>query len=192
MRRALWIIGIVALAAVIGIGISQAGGPTSEKTPSGNAKLDQSALAGSPAPLAGLHQAANEIRPSSLEGYQAQLRSLRGYPVVVNAWASWCGPCKIEFPVFRKVATQLGKKVAFVGLNVSDNVDEAKAFLKRQPVPYPSLEDGSARIVQKAGAAGGLPTTIFYDKQGKRAYIHQGNYRSAEQLIRDIKRYTGA
>ena len=185
-------IGIAALAGILAIGISQAGGPEKHTSAGTTATVDQSALAGSPPALAGLHQAANEIRPATQASYTRQLEALHGYPVVVNAWASWCGPCKLEFPIFRKAATTLGKQVAFFGLNVSDNRGEAQSFLRREPVPYPSLEDGNARIIQKAGGAGGLPTTIFYDRQGKRAYIHQGNYRDEQQLIRDIKRYTGA
>ena len=190
MRRALWILGAVALAAVLAVGISQSGGGES-KPASTSAAVDKTALEGAPAPLAALHESAGKVEPADTTAYAAKLRELRGYPVVVNAWASWCGPCKLEFPIFRDTATQLGKRVAFLGLNVSDNRQDAQAFLRRQPVPYPHLEDGDARIIQKAGGAGGLPTTIFYDSSGKRAYIHQGGYRSARDLLRDVKRYTG-
>lgn len=181
----------MALVVVLAIGISQSGGKDAEPA-STSTTLDTKALEGAPAPLAALHEAAGTIKPSDTKRYDEQLRELRGYPVVVNAWASWCGPCKLEFPFFRDAATRLGKRVAFLGLNVSDNRQDALAFLRKQPVPYPHLEDGDARIVQKAGAAGGLPTTIFYDKDGKRAFIHQGGYRSERDLLRDIKRYAGA
>jgi thiol-disulfide isomerase/thioredoxin len=190
MRRALWILGAVALVAVLAVGISQSGGGEAEPA-STTAAVDTTALEGAPAPLAELHEKAGTIEPATIPSYRKQLRDLRGYPVVVNAWASWCGPCKLEFPFFRSVATQEGKRVAFLGVNVSDNRQDAQAFLKKQPVPYPHLEDGDARIVQKAGAAGGLPTTIFYDENGKRAFIHQGGYRSERDLLRDIERYTG-
>ena len=190
MRRALWILGAAALVAVLAIGISQAGGGDAEPVTT-QPTADLSALEGAPAPLARLHEDAGTIRPADTKRFDAQLRELRGYPVVVNAWASWCGPCKLEFPFFRDAATRLGKRVAFLGLNVSDNREDALAFLRKQPVPYPHLEDGDARIVQKTGAAGGLPTTIFYDERGERAFIHQGGYRSARDLLRDIERYTG-
>jgi thiol-disulfide isomerase/thioredoxin len=189
MRRALWILGVAALAAVLAIGISQAGGGDAEP-PATTATADTSALEGAPAPLAALHAKAGEITPADTKSYEQQLEELRGYPVVVNAWASWCGPCKLEFPFFRDAATRTGKKVAFLGLNVSDNREDALAFLKKQPVPYPHLEDGDSRIVQKTGAAGGLPTTIFYDADGKRAFIHQGGYTSERDLLEDIERYT--
>ena len=190
MRRALWILGAAVLAAVLAIGISQSGGGEAEPA-STTAAVDVAALEGAPAPLAKLHETAGKIEPATTDTYDERLRELRGYPVVVNAWASWCGPCKLEFPIFRDASTRLGKRVAFLGLNVSDNRQDALAFLRKQPVPYPHLEDGDSRIVQKAGGAGGLPATIFYDKSGKRAFIHQGGYRSERDLLRDIERYTG-
>ena len=190
MRRALWILGALALAAALAIGISQAGGGDDEPA-AAPATTDMTSLAGAPAPLATLHRAAGEITPADTDRYARQLRELRGYPVVVNAWASWCGPCKLEFPFFRAAATRLGKRVAFIGLNVSDNRGDAKAFLAKQPVPYPHLEDGDGRIVQRTGAAGGLPATVFYDKDGRRAFIHQGGYRSERDLLDDIERYVG-
>jgi cytochrome c biogenesis protein CcmG/thiol:disulfide interchange protein DsbE len=192
MRRALWILAAAALVAVLAIGLTQAGGKDAAPE-AGAPTLDQSTreLRGAPPALAELHDTAGEIRPADAKAYEAQLRALRGYPVVVNAWASWCGPCKLEFPFFRRAATRLGKRVAFLGLNVSDNREDALTFLGKQPVPYPHLEDGDARIVQRAGAAGGLPTTIFYDAKGERAYIHQGGYRDEADLLRDIERYTG-
>ena len=190
MRRALWILGAVALVIVLVIGVSQSGGGEAEPA-STTAAVDTAALEGAPPPLAALHEEAGTIKPANTKSYEAQLRELRGYPVVVNAWASWCGPCKLEFPFFRDAGTRRGKEVAFLGLNVSDNREDAMAFLDKQPVPYPHLEDGDARIVQQTGAAGGLPTTIFYDEQGERAFIHQGGYRSERDLLRDIERYTG-
>ena len=194
MRRALWILAAAALAAVLAIGLTQAGGSDPSPAPGTDApslERAEEALKGAPAPLAALHRDAGEIRPADVDAYDAQLRDLRGYPVVVNAWASWCGPCKLEFPFFREASTRLGKRVAFLGLNVSDNREDALGFLKKQPVPYPHLEDGDARIVQRAGAAGGLPTTIFYDAKGKRAFIHQGGYRDEADLLADILRHTG-
>ena len=194
MRRALWILAAAGLVAVLAIGLTQAGGSASPSDGGTAPSLAgaEKALAGAPAPLAALHERAGTIEPATVKTYERQLEDLRGYPVVVNAWASWCGPCKLEFPVFRRVSTRLGKRVAFLGLDVSDNRQDALAFLRKQPVPYPHLEDGDARIMQQAGGAGGLPTTFFYDAKGERAYIHQGGYTDEADLLRDIERYTGA
>ena len=96
------------------------------------------ALAGAPAPLAALHRQANELLPGGVEAYEKRISQLRGYPVVVNVWASWCGPCRQEFPVLQKLSARYGKKVAFLGLNSEDSDDAATTFLREEPVPYPS------------------------------------------------------
>ena len=194
MRRALWILAGIGLVAVLVLGFTQAGTDTPAEPTRAEPTLDQAMrdLAGAPAPLAALHRRANEITDGDVAAYKAELRRLRGYPVVVNAWASWCGPCKLEFPVFQRVSTKLGKEVAFLGLDVADNRQDAEAFLKKVPVPYPHLEDADSRIVQSAGAPGGLPATIYYDETGKRAFIHQGGYTTEADLLEDIERYTGA
>jgi thiol-disulfide isomerase/thioredoxin len=193
MRRAAWIAAAVALVAVLAIGLTQAGqdDPSPAPASAGSFDLDESlrSLEGSPPPLAALHDRANEIIDADADAYFSELARLKGHPVVVNAWASWCGPCKLEFPVFQRVSTEMGKEVAFLGLNVSDNRQDAEAYLKKTPVPYPHLEDKDSRIVQKAGARGGLPTTIYYDRSGERSFIHQGGYTEDADLIEDIRRH---
>jgi cytochrome c biogenesis protein CcmG, thiol:disulfide interchange protein DsbE len=194
MRRTLWIIAAVALVAVLVIGLVQAGGESTTETPRSSFSLDQAMqqLEGAPAPLAALHDQANRITPADVDAYEEQLRELRGHPVVVNAWAAWCGPCKLEYPIFQRVSTRLGKRVAFLGLDVADNRAAAERFLARTPVPYPHLFDPDSRIVQAACAPGGLPATIFYDADGERTFIHQGGYTEEADLLRDIERHTGA
>jgi thiol-disulfide isomerase/thioredoxin len=180
--------------AVLVIGLTQAGGNNhapAAKPPASLADAERQ-LAGAPAPLAALHRQAATIKAGGRKAFDAQLATVKGYPVVVNAWASWCGPCKLEFPVFQRVSTDLGKRVAFLGLNVADNRGDAKAFLSRKPVPYPSFEDGDSRIAQSVGARGGLPITVFYDRKGERTFTHAGGYESVDALRRDIRRYAGA
>jgi cytochrome c biogenesis protein CcmG, thiol:disulfide interchange protein DsbE len=193
MRRAAWIAAALALVVVLVIGLTQAGQDEPSPAPSAAGAFDLDgalqSLEGAPAPLEALHGQANQISDADADAYAAQLAKLKGYPVVVNAWASWCGPCKLEFPVFQRVSTKLGKQVGFVGLNVSDNRQDAEAYLKKTPVPYPHLEDKDSRIVQKAGARGGLPTTIYYDKNGERAFVHQGGYTEDADLEEDIRKY---
>jgi cytochrome c biogenesis protein CcmG/thiol:disulfide interchange protein DsbE len=176
MRRALWIIGAVALVAVLAIGISQAGGGKDETTSSADVSVDDPGT----------------IRDADVKSFAAEVAKHKGKPVVVNGWASWCGPCKLEFPIFRTAAQKLDGQVVFLGLNVSDNREDAEAFLEKEPVPYDSFDDGDARIAQKAGASGGLPITIFYDRDGKLAFLHQGGYETEKDLRKDIERYTGA
>ena len=191
MRRAAWILAAAALVAVLVVGIVQ-GGTETEKTPEFDLAEAKRSLAGAPGPLAALHARANALEPDAdVATYEAMLRQLKGYPVVVNGWAEWCAPCKLEFPIFQQVSTKLGRRVAFFGVNIEDNRERAEAFLRKQPVPYPSLEDGDSRIAQALGVGQNLPVTVFYDREGKR-FIHQGGYSRQADLIRDIKRYAGA
>lgn len=147
------------------------------------------ALAGSPAPLASLHRQANRLLGGGQDAYEARLAKLRGYPAVVNVWASWCGPCRHEFPLFQGAAARYGKRVAFLGIDDQDSDDAARTFLREAPVPYPSYTDPDKEIAASVGADLGLPDTVFYDRRGELVHLKQGPYRDAAELRADIERY---
>jgi thiol-disulfide isomerase/thioredoxin len=149
------------------------------------------ALAGSPPKLEALHNQGNQLLGGGKDAFQARMDDLRGYPVVVNNWGSWCAPCRGEFPVFQKASTQLGKKVAFLGLDGRDNDGDARKFLKKFPLTYPSYKDPDVKIAPSIHAGGFYPTTTFFDKKGKLVYTHPGPYNSAKDLIADIHQYAG-
>jgi thiol-disulfide isomerase/thioredoxin len=121
------------------------------------------------------------------KAFEAQLRKLRGTPVVVNQWASWCGPCKFEFPFFRALAQRYRGKVAFLGVNSQDDRDSAQRFLDKNPVPYPSYFDPAVKIARvfKGGLA--WPTTAYYDSRGKLVETHAGSYASQAKLEEAIR-----
>jgi thiol-disulfide isomerase/thioredoxin len=190
--KRIWILlGVAALVAVLVVGLSQAGGggeePSRDDVPS-QAEVT-SELEGAPKELADLHAQANEILPGGAPAFEARLKELRGYPIVVNKWASWCGPCQAEFPDFQKLSVKYGKRVAFLGIDSNDNRDDANEFLDDYPVSYPSYEDPSGQIAQVIKASIAFPSTVFYDREGKLAYIKQGQYLRLEHLEQDIKRY---
>jgi cytochrome c biogenesis protein CcmG, thiol:disulfide interchange protein DsbE len=147
------------------------------------------ALAGSPAPLAALHRQADQLLPGGKDAYEARLAALHGYPAVVNVWASWCGPCRFEFPHFQHAAADYGKRVAFLGIDTQDSDDAASSFLEEAPVPYPSYTDPGKDIGNAIGASLGLPDTAFYDRSGKLVYLKQGPYSDEAELRADIERY---
>lgn len=149
-------------------------------------------LRGAPPQLAVLHDQASELLPGGNAAFERRLRALRGRPVVVNAWGSWCGPCKEEFPVFQRMAVRYGKDVAFIGLDVNDPADDARAWLDDHWVSYPSFLDPDEKISRGIGATVGLPTTVFFDRDGERAYIKPGPYRDDKALESDLQRYVGA
>lgn len=177
------ILALAAALAVAGCGASQ-GGDYGGRHPD-YAK----ALAGSPAPLAALHRQANRLLSGGAGAYEKRLATLRGFPVVVNVWASWCGPCRFEFPVFQRVAARYGRRVAFLGIDSQDANDAARTFLREDPVPYPSYGDPKRAIAESVGAKLGLPDTAFYDRSGRLVYLKQGPYSEAAALRADIERY---
>ena len=147
------------------------------------------ALAGSPAPLAALHKQGNELLEGGGDAYEKRIEALRGYPVVVNVWASWCVPCRQEFPVLQKLSARDGKEVAFLGVNSEDSDDAAATFLREVPVPYPSYTDPDKEIWDAIGGIGGFPNTAFYDRSGEQVYVHPGPYRDDSELEADVRRY---
>jgi thiol-disulfide isomerase/thioredoxin len=147
------------------------------------------ALAGSPAPLAALHAQANQLLPGGTDAYQKRIAALKGYPIVANVWASWCGPCRFEFPTLQKLAARYGRRVAFIGVNSQDSDAKAAAFLAGAPVPYPSYIDPGKGLIESLGGLGGLPDTAFYDRDGKLLSLKQGAYADESELEADVRRY---
>jgi cytochrome c biogenesis protein CcmG/thiol:disulfide interchange protein DsbE len=190
--KRIWIaVGAVALVAVLAIGLSQAktGGTGSPKSAAPSKTSVAKELAGAPAPLAKLHAQAGQLLGGGPSAFKARLAELRGHPVVVNKWASWCGPCRAEFPDFQASALKYGKRVAFLGVDGNDNHGDAVKFLAQFPVSYPSYEDPSNTVAQVFNGVAAFPTTVFYDRGGKLSYIHQGQYLTGAKLEQDILRY---
>jgi cytochrome c biogenesis protein CcmG/thiol:disulfide interchange protein DsbE len=148
-----------------------------------------SALAGSPAPLAALHAQADELISGGNDAFEQRIATLHGFPVVANVWASWCGPCRFEFPTLQKLSARYGKRVAFLGVNSRDSDAAAATFLEEAPLSYPSYTDPDGGIASSMGTAGGLPDTAFYDRGGELCFLKQGAYAEQADLEADVRRY---
>lgn len=146
------------------------------------------ALAGSPPPLAALHAQADELLPGGLEAYEKRIAALKGFPVVVNLWASWCDPCRAEFPSLQRLSARYGREVAFLGVNNEDEAAGAKTFLGEAPLSYPSYSDPDNEIGASLKKLG-LPNTAFYGPDGELCYMKYGQYGSQADLAADIHRY---
>jgi cytochrome c biogenesis protein CcmG/thiol:disulfide interchange protein DsbE len=177
---------VAALLFGLAIGVAACGGTpdATEKPP------DYKQLKGAPPALAELYANGDAVLAGDTTDVQKRLDRLHGYPVVVNAWASWCGPCREEFPLFQQASASLGTKVGFLGLDTNDVEDAAKTFLEERPLPYPSYIDAGWDLSDEfTPGVHGLPKTAFYDSSGERVFVHQGPYTSVDQLEADIKRY---
>ena len=106
------------------------------------------------------------VSAATLEGEQLSLDELEG-PVVVNFWASWCGPCAKEAPALSNVAKAYDGRVSFVGVNVKDQNAAARNFEQDFDVAYPSWEDKASTIAASFGGIGpaALPSTIVLDAE---------------------------
>lgn len=152
----------------------------------------QQQLHGSPAPLAALHDQAGLLLGSQT-ALSARIQALHGYPIVLNAWASWCQPCAQEFKLFATAGATDGQHVAFIGANTDDTAGDARAFLKQHPVSYPSYQVSTGQLHNIIGGGlEGLPTTIYIDPTGKVAYVHTGEYASQGTLDADIQQYANS
>jgi cytochrome c biogenesis protein CcmG/thiol:disulfide interchange protein DsbE len=176
---------LVLAGAILGIAACSSG----EEPRSAAAPGDAERLAGAPAPLAGLHRQGNELLDGGADAFKARLKDLRGYPVVVNKWASWCGPCRFEFPFFQRQSVKHGKRIAFLGVDSDDSDGDAREFLSEYPIPFPSYKDPHLAVATELGAVQATPATAFYDSKGELAFLHQGGYSSESKLAEDIERY---
>lgn len=141
------------------------------------------------AALTRLHSQANQLLGGGTQAFRARLAGLRGVPVVVNQWASWCGPCRYEFPFFQHLSKRYDGRVAFLGVDAKDARSDAEKFLKKRPVPYPHFYDEDASIARTFGGGRAWPTTAFFAADGKLAYTHIGAYATEAKLNQDINRY---
>ena len=112
------------------------------------------------------------------EGHGRQVRVARvvqGQGVLLNFWATWCGPCKAEIPGFVELQEKYGDTLAIVGYSVDDTADKAKAFATEYKINYPILLGEGREDVQDAyGPIWGIPASFLISKDGKVCKKHLG------------------
>lgn len=178
---------VVALAALASAVAATACGGEGEATNSAPAPDYDRALADAPPQLAALHARAGERVEGGPEAFRRQLSELEGFPVVVNKWASWCGPCRTELPFFQSQSARRGTEVAFLGVNSADGPETARGFIEEFPVPYPHFADPDEEVAEEFEGGAGFPVTAFFDSRGELAHVKRGPYASESELAHDIR-----
>lgn len=117
--------------------------------------LDTRIMVGEPAP---------DFALVDLDGREIRLADLRGRPVVINFWSTWCQPCKIEHPVLQR-APAIYPDVAFLGVLYQDDPASARRYLSRAPVQYAQLVDPGGKVSIAYGVTG-VPETFFISPEG--------------------------
>ncbi len=111
---------------------------------------------------------------SDVEGNSVSLDELSGRPIVVNFWASWCGPCRIEFPHLQEAADQYGDDVVFLAVNQQEDVETVVDYFRELGLSMPVVLDTDAGVAQQYAVGRTLPTTFFINPDGDVAAIHRG------------------
>jgi cytochrome c biogenesis protein CcmG/thiol:disulfide interchange protein DsbE len=128
----------------------------------------------------------DELPDLDLEGYGTLVGQVEGTPLVVNVWASWCGPCREEAPDLAAAADRYGDRVQFLGVDVRDYRGSAREFVYEFGWTYPSVFDPSGSIMTDLGLTG-PPATLFYAADGTLVERVPGPV-SPEALERGIRR----
>jgi thiol-disulfide isomerase/thioredoxin len=119
------------------------------------------------------------------DGKSVSLEELRGQVVMINFWASWCGPCREEMPLLEQIH-QRYEPLGFtlLGVNVEENSGDAEAWLKDRPVSFPILFD-PGNGVSKLYDVVAMPSTVLVDRQGNVRFLHHGYQAGYEDQYQD-------
>jgi cytochrome c biogenesis protein CcmG/thiol:disulfide interchange protein DsbE len=131
------------------------------------------------APL--LPDRADSLPSVTLAEYELLLMQLRGTPVVVNMWGSWCPPCKSEAPMLAAASARYGGRVQFLGIDIEDSVTSARRFIRQYGWTFPSIRDPVFPSALRSGLGfAAQPNTLFYDAAGHLVDSWQGQLPPAE------------
>jgi thiol-disulfide isomerase/thioredoxin len=182
-RKAAWFgMSAVLLALVLLMMIPGAGPDPNAPPPAADGDVHDdegdTALVGRPAPL--------HFTLKDMHGADVALASYKGKVIVVNFWATWCGPCKAEIPDLVTLQAKYGDDLAILGVSVDDTPEQMKPYAAEYKINYPLLVGNGREDVQDAfGPLWGIPVSVIIDREGKIAKKHSG-IASREQFEREI------
>ena len=157
-QRPFWLIliGLVIVLGGVWIIFSQAS--RSDSVARSGAALEPAPVAGHPAP---------DFELKTLAGTTLRLSDYKGQPILVNFWATWCGPCRAEFPDFQRAFTDNAAELVIIGVNhtAADQVELVDDFVAEMGATFPIVLDETGEIVKRYRVLG-LPTSVFIDRNG--------------------------
>jgi thiol-disulfide isomerase/thioredoxin len=168
------VLALVAVAAAVAVGGCSTGTDAVDQSAGGEFRFVAGTGAGQTIPAAD-RRAAPDVRGPLIGGGELDVASLRGKVVVLNFWASWCGPCRVESPILDIVYRDAqARGVQFVGIGVKDDEQPLREFMTEQKISYPSLFDPNGKVTLRFRdfPPAGLPYTILLDKQGRVAAVY--------------------
>ena len=140
---------------------------------------EDAAATGKPAPL--------HFTLKDMNGLDVNLASFKGKVILLNFWATWCGPCKAEIPSLVELQQEFGDKLVVLGFSVDDTVEKMRPYAAEYKINYPLLVGNGRQDVQDAfGPMWGIPVTVIVDREGLIAMKHSG-IASKAQFEREIK-----
>lgn len=122
---------------------------------------------------------------ASNQGKNMRLAEMRGEVVMINFWASWCGPCRQEMPILEELYSRYSRAgFTILGVNVEPDPADADKILKDIPVSFPVLYDTESKVSQLYSVEA-MPSTILVDRDGNLRYLHRGYKPGYEDAYRD-------
>ncbi|MFC1871436.1 TlpA family protein disulfide reductase [Chloroflexota bacterium] len=131
---------------------------------------------------------APEFQLPSLEGEVVSFSGLWGNPVMLNFWATWCGPCRLEIPYIQELHEEWrDKDLAVLTVNVGENPSQVEEFMAQNQLTFPVLLDVDGEVSTQYSVRG-IPTTVFIDSEGVIRVIKVGAFSSKAAIERDLSK----
>lgn len=179
---------MLAGAAAVGLGLAALPFVSGRAATAPAPAAEETAASPLPAVCDGKGRQAPDFTLKDLAGKDVRLADYQGKVVLINFWATWCGPCKYEIPMFVDLQQRYGGQgLAFLGISIDDSIDALKPFVAQYKVNYPVLVGLGREDVQDAyGPMFGIPVTVFVARDGSICTRYFG-IRSKEKFEQDIK-----
>jgi peroxiredoxin len=132
------------------------------------------------APVVGAR--APDFTATTLDGETIILDELRGQPVVLNFWATWCGYCRYQMPFLQAASEEKANEMEFIGINIRENIDKVRQVIEYEGIDYTIVLDGNGAVANSYNVRP-IPATFFLDEQGIIKQIKIGAFMSQSELM---------